>query len=94
MRRRVDDVIDRFLDGQLPFEPAISELTPLFRSWFEHQNAEEERRVDYEIAGSDRPTFIARDDFPIARGRSEEERKRAMELVKTIVIRGLANGAA
>ena len=94
LRRRVDDVITRFLEGQLSFEPAIGELTPLLRSWLEHQNTEEERAPDYEIGHPDRPTFIARGDLPIAKGRSEEDRKRAMVLVKAVVMRGVANGAA
>jgi hypothetical protein len=94
LRRRVDDVITRFLDGQLSFEPAINELTPLLRRWFEHQSTEEERAADAAISPSDQPVFIARDYFPIAKGRSEEERKRAMDLVMTIVMRGFGNGAA
>ena len=94
LRGRVNDVTTRFLEGQLSFEAAFGELTPLLRLWFEHQNTEEERAADYGIGHSDGPTFIARGDLPIAKGRTEEERKRVMALVKTVIVRGLANGAA
>jgi hypothetical protein len=97
--QRIDDVTIRFLDGQLSFESAVTELIPLIKAWIGRPMIDEERAqesADVEQWRSDRPTFIARDFFPIAKGRREEERKRALNLVWAAMmrLREFSNGAA
>jgi hypothetical protein len=97
--RQINCVIDRFLDGQLSFDAAVAELTPLIKSWIERPKTPQEKAQEsaaLKAWRSEQPTIIAHQMFRIAEGRSNRDRKRATGLAVAAMRRvwGSAGGAA